>query len=261
LKNKKDSHSLLEILQFLSIDVVLGTLAVGYMITRILDVQPLTMWWLILPMVVWVVYSLDHIIDSTRRKEKACIPRHRFHHNNLKKIIFAIIVVGTTAIWLSIIYLDFKIVLYGIFLSVLIGLYFLIIFFLKNRKLAIVQKELFIALAYVSGITLAPLYWYGALPSFSVIIVILCLFLLAWAEGIMISYFDFEKDIEDGHTSLTIIMGRKITRRLLLLVHISIETFLVVVVLSVDQSIVLIVAIFILLFMNALLGIVILFSH
>ncbi len=239
----------------------MASLAVAYMASRILNIIPNTEWWFILPMVVWVVYSLDHIIDSTKRKERAIIERHRFHYINSKPIIIAVVIIGVVAIWLSFTYLDYLIIRYGIILSFIIGVYFSILVFLKDRKLAILQKELFIAIVYTSGLFMAPLVWYGSLPSFSVIIIIFCICTLAWAEGIMISYFDFENDIKDGHSSLSIILGKKITRRFILVLHIAIEALLVIVLLLIEQSDVIVMAMAILIVMNLILGLIILFPY
>jgi 4-hydroxybenzoate polyprenyltransferase len=46
--------------------------------------------------------------------------------------------------------------------------------------------------------------------------------MLAWAEGILASWFDYENDIHDGHRSFTTTFGRKNTRHLLITLHIAI---------------------------------------
>ena len=261
MKTKANTYPLIETLQFLSIDVVLGSIAIGYMTTRILNVDTNPMWLLILGMAVWVVYSLDHIVDSTKKKDKAIIQRHRFHFIYQKPIIIAIIIIGSTTMVLSYIYLDPQIIIWGIILSMIICCYFIVLYLLKNNRLALLQKELIIALIYTSGITMASLYWFGSLPSFPVLIIIFSVFLLAWSEGIMNSWFDYDDDIIDGHNSFSIIVGKKNTRRFLVLVHMFIEIVVLLVLLTMTLSNIIIFSLLIILIMNLLLGLIILFPN
>lgn len=260
MKTNTNKHSLLEFLQILSIDVVLGTLAIGYMATKLLNVTVAPYWWLILPLAVWFVYSMDHIIDSAKNKGEAVIYRHRYYYLNRKPIILMIVLTGLITIVLSLLYLDTQIVILGLFLSVFIACYFALIYFLKRKRSFFLQKELIIAFVYTSGIFMAPLFWYGLLPPFSVMVVIFNIFILAWFEGIMISWFDYNDDIKDGHTSFTVIMGKKNTRRFLILGHMIVEMIIIVVLIMIPVSIVFYTLV-ITFIMNLLLGIIIIFPE
>ena len=254
----ENKYNLLYLLQILSIDVVLGTLAIGYMAIRILNVEANPYWWIILPLTVWVVYSMDHIIDSTKNKDHAVIYRHRFHYLNRRSILFMIVITGIITVYLSLQYLDPQIIILGLCLSVFIACYFALIYSMKRKKSLLLQKELIIAMVYSFGIFMAPLYWYGALPSFSVMVVIFNIFILAWFEGIMISWFDYDNDIEDGHTSFTVIVGKRKTRRIMLIVHSVLELVTIAVLLTISYSIAFY-ALVITLIINFLLGLIILF--
>jgi len=228
------------------------------MATRILDVVSNPLWWIILPMAVWVVYSLDHIIDSHKNKEASVITRHKYHYNHRKTIILFVILIGVITLFFSLLYLDTKILALGFILSIFIGIYFTILYFFRQKKLALLQKELFIAIVYAMGIFMAPLAWYGSLPSFSVILIVFNIFILAWFEGIMISWFDFDYDIEDGHTSFTVIAGKKLTRRFLIVGHMLVEiltiTALIITPVSIEFW-----ALLITFIMNVILGLIIIF--
>ena len=239
---------------------MLGTLAVGYMATRILHVSANPIWWIILPMSVWIVYTLDHIIDSYKNKTEAVIYRHKFHYLNRKSISIVMIFTGTTTLILSVLFLDTQIIILGILLSLVIAFYFALIFFFKQKRSIFLQKELIIAIAYTTGIFMAPLYWYGSLPSFSVIVVIFNIFILAWFEGIMISWFDYDNDIKDGHTSFTILFGKRNTRQFLILGHMIIEIITIIFLVITPFNIVFW-ALLVTLVMNLLLGFIIIFPH
>ena len=256
MKNIKHNSSIFETIQFLSFDIVLGTLAVGYMATRILSVSVNPVWWIVLPLATWVVYSLDHIIDSFKNKETSVITRHKFHYDHRKTIVLFVILISIITLFFSLLYLDTKVLASGIILSIFIGLYFTILYFFRKKKLALLQKELFIAIVYTTGIFMAPLYWYGSLPSFPIILIIINIFLLVWFEGIMISWFDFDYDNKDGHTSFTVIVGKKHTRRFLITGHMLVELSTIIALIITPVSIVFW-ALLITFFMNLILGMII----
>jgi len=233
----KKIFNFLKTLQLLSIDVVIGTLAVGYMATKLLDITPNPVWWLILPLIVWVVYSLDHIIDSYKNSSDAVIIRHRFHYTYRKPIIIAMIIASIVSITLSLVFLEKQIIYFGLLLSIFIALYFFIIFILKKKKSLLLQKELIIAFVYTSGIFLAPLVWHGEKLPYPILLVIFNIFILAWLEGIMISWFEYDKDIADGHTSFTVIVGKINTRRFLIVTQVLLAVLTKISMLSVTTKV------------------------
>ena len=253
-------YNFINSIQLLSIDVVLGTLAVGYMATKMLHVSTNPIWWIILPMSVWVVYTLDHIIDSYKNKMEAVIYRHKFHYLNRKLISIVMILTGIITMVLSVLFLDTQIIRLGLFLSLFIVCYLALISFLNQSESIFLQKELIIAIAYNTGIFMAPLYWYGSLPSFSVIVVIFNIFALAWFEGIMISWFDYNNDTEDGHTSFTFLFGKRNTRRFLILGHMVIEVITILFLITTPFNIVFW-SLLITFVMNLILGLVIIFPN
>ena len=217
---KKKIFSFINTFQILSIDVVIGTIAVGFMATKLLNITPNPYWWLILPLTVWVIYTLDHIIDSYKNKTKAVIARHRFHYIYQKSIIISITIASALSISLSLIFLDNQIIYYGLLLSLFIAIYLIIVFLVKKKKTILLQKELIIAFVYTSGIFLAPLVWYQKMPPYPILLVIFNIFILVWLEGIIISWFDYDDDIKDGHTSFTIVVGKKNTRRFIIVMQV-----------------------------------------
>ena len=258
MKTNNKRYSFLIILQIFSIDVVLGTITIGYLATKLLNVEANPYWWVILPLSVWVVYSIDHVIDSLKNKNIAVIYRHRFHYLHRKPIIIMIVIAALTSVILSILYLDYQIIRMGLALSAFIASYFALMYFLLQKQSIFLQKELIIAIVYTTGIFMAPLFWSNQLPSFPIIIVLFIIFMLAWLEGIMISWFDFDNDIKDGHISFTVIAGKRNTRYFLILGHMLIEIVTIILLILVPLNIIFW-TLLILLVMNLLLGLVILF--
>ncbi len=203
--------------QVLSIDVVLGTLAVGFFSVKLLDVKPEPVWWVVLPLAVWSVYTLDHLLDGFKRKGQSTIFRHSFHYNNRRLLFTMVILAGAASLTLSLLYFSWTIILGGILLGAMIMVYFALLYFLPTGS-PLLQKELIIALIYMAGILLAPLVWHGGLPSSALTLLFVVMALLAWAEGSLVSWFDFERDRKDGHDSFTGYVGKGNSRKIMIIV-------------------------------------------
>lgn len=216
----KQAFSFHKTFQTLSIDVVAGAIAVGYFANRILEAEPNPIWWLILPLAAWSFYTLDHLIDGYKSKGKTEIYRHHFHFKYRKILLTLSILFGLTSLFLSLLYLDRQIILLGLLMGCFVLAYLLSLFFWGNKKLLLLQKELVIAFVYVFGIWLAPLVWSAQVPATSTIFIICIVIFLAWAEGIMASYFDYNNDLKDGHSSFTVLFGKQYTRRFQIVLHI-----------------------------------------
>ena len=219
---QKQISTIHKTIQTLSIDVVAGAIAVGYFASRMLEIEPNPIWWFILPAAVWSFYTLDHLIDGYKSKGKTEIYRHRFHFKYGKLLLTLSVFFGLAALLLSLFFLDQQIIILGLLLGGLVLAYFTSLFFWGNKKLLLLQKELVIALVYIFGIWLAPLVWSGQFPGTSTVFVIGIFILLAWAEGIMASYFDYENDLKDGHSSFTVLFGKQFSRRFLIVLNILI---------------------------------------
>lgn len=199
--------------QVLSLDVVLGSLAVGLFAIKLLDVEANSWWWLILPVSVWVVYTVDHLLDGFNLKGNSSIYRHNFHFQNRRIIITFMLVLGIAAIVLAFFFLDARIIKGGIGLGLIVLLYQGMNAANKRSDNFFFQKEFFIAVVYVVGIFLAPVVWHNMHLSGERLSIALILIALVFAESVIISWFDFEKDKKDGLTSFTVNFGKTQTRK------------------------------------------------
>lgn len=206
----------LQLFQSFSLDVAIGALAGGIFAINILLVKPNPWWWLILAMSVWVVYTADHLIDGFNQKQAALIFRHRLHYRFRYFFISAIIIVSLLALVLVIVFLDIRVLLWGIAIGfgALVYLGFII---LGRKKGFYFQKEFFISLFYVGGIWLAPLVWYGKALPFTVILTMAIFVILVWSEGLLTALYERESDKGDQMQSFCTFYGRQTTRRLVLI--------------------------------------------
>jgi 4-hydroxybenzoate polyprenyltransferase len=205
--------------QLLSLDILIGALAVGLFAIRIFNVRANPVWWGVLPLAVWTVYTLDHLIDGYKRKGESTIYRHYFHYKNRNILIPSIAVSSTVAVVLSFLFFEKQILVYGSFLSGFVVLYFLLVYFHEKLKIKYIHKEVFIAFVYVTGIVLAPFTWFNRPLHFEYIFIFGILLSLVWAESVIVSFYDYNKDKADRLASFSIVYGLKKTRTTLIVIH------------------------------------------
>ena len=218
--SRKSFSNFYKIFRSLSFDIVFGVAAVSLFASRLLNVVAQPVWILVLLLATWSFYTLDHLLDGLKNKETSSIFRHYFHYNYRRSLFFATAITGSAALILSILFLDRIIIKLGFLLASLVLIYFLAIRLVAGKQSNLLQKELIIAIIYTAGIWIAPFAWSGFVCNTFATIVIVVLFLLAWAEGVMASYFDYKNDLKDKHTSFTVVFGKQNTRSFLITLHI-----------------------------------------
>ena len=156
--------------------------------------------------VVWWVYTLDHLIDAYRSPVQGRPDRH-YHYQRYFFYFLVLFTVQTASLVLLLNYLPEKVTLVGTFLGVMVIVYFALIVSINGQLLLI--KEFLIATLYTAGIWLIPLTLGN--PSESVLILIVEFFLIALVNLLLFSYRDLEYDQKNGFKSFTTRFGRRMT--------------------------------------------------
>ncbi len=230
----------------------MGALAMAIMATKVLAVEPTPIWWFILASSVWVVYTLDHLLDGWKSKGRASIERHNFHYLHRKKILIVAIPMGLFDLILGILYFEKAVLMVAFTIILTTILYFTIIHFYHKKLQFLIQKEMLIAIIYTMGIWFAPIIWSAESISTPAIALLTASFLLAWSEGILASWFELELDTKDGHCSFSVLFGLKFTTYFLAIVF-SLIVLLSLFVLYCSSNMVLLSSAIIILVMNHLL--------
>jgi len=233
---------------------------VGAFACNILDIDANIWWYMILALSVWVMYTADHILDAWRGKNALTILRHRFHYTYRQVIIPIWIIVALSSVLLGFYKLENEIIFLGLALGLCIMTYFAVIYFNRENRPYFLQKELFIAIIYITGIWMAPMVWYSDIPNGIIIIIIVNLVLLGWVEGIIISWFEIDEDIADNHVSFTVLFGKENTLKFTILL-LLIVLFLSIAGLIMATNLIIRAAFVIELLMVLSLAIIILFPH
>lgn len=181
-------------LQALSIDVALGAIACSMFLAKVNKTDIPISIYVSLGISVWVIYTLDHIIDAYSIQHKAHTFRHAFHQKHKKTLSSLCFLFSVVGFIITVSYIPLIVFYHGLILCVIVGSYLLIL----NLKFIPFStfKETIVALIYTLGVAL-PTYslsdnYHPSLHVFSV-----CLFILALINLLEFSLFDMETDIKD----------------------------------------------------------------
>lgn len=191
-------------LRLLSLDVVAGAVILALFIGKYLEVSIPTDVLIGLGGSVWLVYVVDHLVDAQKIKHKPNTYRHRFHQK-YAKVLSILSATAFCALAYLATQVPFVIVKSAAILVLFLICYFVFIWF---GKVAI-PKEIVVAIIYTLGVFLAPFSLNGYhLDSFGVML-FANLWLLAFLNLFLFSFFDMDKDKLDGHTSMPLRLGEE----------------------------------------------------
>lgn len=229
LENTPSTISFYEHIRLLSIDVAVGALCGGSMVAAYLGVAMHWSWYVILPLAVWAIYTSDHLMDARRLGEGASTPRHRFHHQYFRVLMVAALVAASACVVLAFLYLGMTGILFGIGMGMLALGHLVLVKFVGERSSPLLVKELGVALVYVGGIWGLPLILSGALGTREAMVPAAQFLLLALANLLEFSLYEYESDKRDRQTSFVQAIGRKGTirfTRLVLAASVGLGVFL-----------------------------------
>lgn len=185
----------------MSLDVVLGSGLLNLAIAKYYGVNlPFTAV-AGLMIAVWLIYTYDHLSDAKKVDKAAATYRHRFHQQHYKSLTIALLLMMAFGVGV-LFFLPLMVLKWGVMCAAIVAFYFVL---LKLR--AFWFKELLIAICYTIGVFLAPLSLSGAPLTTFQLLLTLQILLLALANLIIFSCFDYESDQQDGHYSLAIHIG------------------------------------------------------
>lgn len=195
------------IFNFLSIDVVAGSVCCALFFSRLYQTTIVPNGAVVLALTVWLIYTADHLLDSSRMKGRASTGRHIFH----KKYFRQIITVGIAAA-IADAFLVLTLPTFVLFRGLIAGA-FVILYLLFHRRLA-VAKEFIAGGLYVTGL-LIPL---EALNGDRIaILVTVQFFTVVLMNLVLFSWFDLDKDKRQRTPSVVANSGRWIILSLFVL--------------------------------------------
>ena len=187
--------------RWLSLDIVLGAVIFLKFLGILYDVSiPFTVY-LALAIAIWLIYSVDHLIDS--RDVDSSDPRREFHKTYFKQIVFF---AGLTAIigLFDVYHLPIEIIRVGSILAACCVLYLMLVYFVPRLWF----KELMVAFGYAAGIFMTPLVLVGSMQMTDFLL-FTQLAILALVNLLIFSVYDREKDNNNGFGSMALALGSR----------------------------------------------------
>lgn len=221
----------LRILNTLSVDVVIGSILCSFLVVKLLNIEPGWAFWIILPTSVWIIYTMDHIIDALRLKKQAHTYRHIFHFLYLKTIIAILAAFSAINLFLILFWLENEIIYFGIILSLVTSLYLILLHF-RSKKNNFIPKEIFVSIIYTIGIWGGPIAMKNFNLSTQQLILMIIFFLLVLADVLLLSYFEVGSDKKDNHSTLSVKFGQSATNKIIFTIIFSVYILSIFVIFS-----------------------------
>ena len=205
------------LLQYLSLDVVLGAVACGSMAGRWLGVHMPLAWWIALPLAVWVMYTTDHLLDARRLGQLARSGRHRFHVRHfipLARVWGIGMGIGALVLpW----FLPVEMLAVALVVGGLSVVHFGLIRWVKGNVRPWLAKEAGVALVYTAGVWGGP--WALAEEKWmpEVWLVISQFFCLALFNLLLFARYEMGEDTATNSSSWARGLGETASRRVALL--------------------------------------------
>lgn len=191
-------RKLIHFVQNLSLDITAGSLVMCLFIGKLFAVAVSNSMLLGLALAIWLIYSGDHLLDAKKAKEQVSNPRHAFHKKFFQIISGIALIAFSVGLW-NLKFLPERTMIFG---AVLAGLSLLYLVYSYTAKRAF-NKELFAALVYAFGVSVAPLSllkYFHTEYLWTVLIVVL----LAYSNLLIISDYESHVDREDNQQSVAL---------------------------------------------------------
>jgi hypothetical protein len=190
----------------LNLDVAAGAVVTALFYSKILGVPPRLYGMLTLGCVVWVIYTLDRLLDIRRIGTLPSSQRHRFHQLYERPLWIAVALVSILVIS-QFYFLRPPVLMSGLYVSFAVGAYLFLQQFLR-------VKEIFVAILYTSGVLVPSLSVHvGQLSGYQYLL-IAQLFIVALINLLLFSWFEFEADQKDNQISFATQCGKARTSKL-----------------------------------------------
>lgn len=193
--------------RILSLDVALGSLGAGWMVARVLELPMGWAWYVCLPIAVWLIYTLDHLMDAHRVGADAHTERHLFHHHHFWPLMGIWLVLAPICLMLALVFLPVEGVYFGLAMSGLVAGHLLLVKLIGDTTAPWLMKELGVGLIYALGIWGLPLWLKGSDLQMQHFLYLLQFWLLAMVNLLEFSIFEYKIDELDGHTSFVRAIG------------------------------------------------------
>ena len=159
--------------------------------------------YLVLFLVVWVIYSVDRLLDSrVIRNDENATYRHRFYYQNFKTLLFITVITSGLTIVLCLTSIPLAVLKFGITISCLVGVYFIHRKWGSGALLGFIPREVFVGMVFAIGSTLLGHTWTGEVPEAFFSISVIGFGVLCSMNCLAISVWEKEEDSFNDRSAL-----------------------------------------------------------
>jgi len=223
-------------IRILSFDILAGVICGYTFASIILDSECPSLTPVILGATVWLIYTLDHLLDARARKERSTRPAYRWHHNNRKVLWPVLLAGGLATAGLSLAFLPARILIFGCLMGGLAVIYILVQHGKPGTRRMYLFKEGWVSIIYTAGIWGLPLLMPGTVPGIPVWLAIIIYCLLVLINVLIYSYHDHHTDEQESQLTMATVAGKKTTAHLLRLLILSVLMLIVVAFLILEST-------------------------
>jgi hypothetical protein len=196
---------LYRLLNILSVDVALGSICSAAWFAELFNVNLLPYAFVSLGITVWIIYTVDHLLDARKIVGTPSTERHRFHKKYFRALFIAVVTGGLIDIFV-VFFIRKPVFQAGIVLASIMVMYFLLQRFLKHFK------EFVIAFLFGCGVLLPSWSLTPSFPGLELSLIIVQFIITALINLLLFSWFDRNRDNDDKRASFVTMAGEKVTR-------------------------------------------------
>ncbi len=181
-------------IRYTSIDILAGALSQYLLVNHFLDSALPIHIPIILLLVIWIIYTLDHILDAGNLKENAIKGRYIWHQKNRSILLIMVglcmVIVGI----LSLLFYSRAILLLGVILGIPVIIYLFLHQIIFKAGKQYFYKEFWIGIIYTAGFSGMPILYSWNDLLFQHWLVILGLYLLVQVNVLLYSLYERSTD-------------------------------------------------------------------
>lgn len=195
-------------LQALSIDVAFGSTVMSAFVAHFMGVSVPFEVYVSLFTAVWLIYTIDHLIDAKKLNDNKASFRHLLHEKYFNELTILWIIVFLFGAFFSM-FLPIETRKVGFLASALVIVHLVLVYLLGSRVSIFIQKEIGIAFTYCVGIAVGPVSLSSGFDGFGYFFMGQ-IFLLALINLLEFSWFDRDLDKNQNQTSAVSNLGERL---------------------------------------------------
>jgi hypothetical protein len=212
-----------ELIQNLSLDVTAGAVISSLFVAKVFSVQLSLNMLLGLGIAIWLIYTVDHLLDGHLASDQPKNRRHAFHQRHKIKLLLLSFLVFLLGL-INLAFLPWATIKFGLVLAAFVLFYFGSLHLLKISKTW--HKEILAAVIYTVGVFAAP-FSQMDLIAWQEMVFQAQFFLLVMTNLFLFPLYEHEIDQEDRIQSIVTTKGKGFVNHLILTV-VTINSFLMI---------------------------------